>query len=171
MSVCPAGEDVIGPFLADRPQFLQTIVKPLQEKEETIYVLPRSDAEEHVARRFPRKKSKRVSNGLRVRSIASFIRGLPLTFQRERAGDLDATYHFAFTGAEEMTATVAIRNKQVKVTPGLVGDADLRITADATSWLRFLRKETSIVWQLLRRKIRLQGPPRLLRAFGRCFAA
>jgi ferredoxin len=170
MSVCPAGEDVVGPFLADRPKFLQTIVKPLQDKEETIYVLPESDAEGYVARRFPRKKTKRVSNGLRVASIASFLRGLRLTFQRERAGDLDATYHFTFTGTEEVCATVVIRDRKVQVAPGFVGDPDLHIKADAATWLRFVRKETSIVWELLRRRIRIQGPPRLLREFGRCFA-
>ena len=37
LSVCPAGEDVIEPFKADRRGFLNEIVKPLQEKEETIY--------------------------------------------------------------------------------------------------------------------------------------
>ncbi len=37
--------------------FLQDVVRPLQEKEETVYVVPGSDAEEHVARRFPNKKA------------------------------------------------------------------------------------------------------------------
>ncbi|HZF40535.1 MAG TPA: 4Fe-4S binding protein, partial [Blastocatellia bacterium] len=59
MAVCPAGEDVIGPFLTDRKSYLQSVVKPLQEKEETVYVVPGSDAEEHVARRFPNKQAKR----------------------------------------------------------------------------------------------------------------
>jgi putative sterol carrier protein len=43
------------------------------------------------------------------------------------------------------------------------------VTADADTWLRFLRKETSLVSALLRGKIRLRGDPRLLLAFGRCF--
>ena len=34
LSVCPAGEDVIGPYLADKKTHLKEIVKPLQEKEE-----------------------------------------------------------------------------------------------------------------------------------------
>jgi hypothetical protein len=29
--VCPAGEDVIGPFLTDRPAFLKDTVRPLTE--------------------------------------------------------------------------------------------------------------------------------------------
>jgi Fe-S-cluster-containing hydrogenase component 2 len=44
MAVCPAGEDVIGTFLTDRPGFLQQVVKPLQDKEEIVYVVPGSDA-------------------------------------------------------------------------------------------------------------------------------
>src|SRR6476646_11097282 len=90
MSVCPAGEDVIAPFLTDRKTYLEDVVKPFQEKEETIYVVPGSDAEEHVARRFPNKKTKRVGNGLRVRTIASFLRGLFLTFQSGKSKGLDA---------------------------------------------------------------------------------
>src|SRR3954452_16099235 len=52
LAVCPAGEDVIGPFLIDRKTHLKEIVRPLQEKEETIYVTRNSDAEHHVAKRF-----------------------------------------------------------------------------------------------------------------------
>ena len=62
LAVCPAGEDVIGPFLADRKAHLKEIVRPLQEKEETIYVTKNSDAEDHVAKRFPHKKIKHVGN-------------------------------------------------------------------------------------------------------------
>ena len=39
---------MIGPFLADRKGFLDEVVNPLQEKEETVYVVPDSDAEAHV---------------------------------------------------------------------------------------------------------------------------
>src|SRR5436853_7583039 len=62
LAVCPAGEDVIGPFLADRKTYLKEVVRPLQEKEETIYVTRNSDAEDHVATRFPNKKIKHVGN-------------------------------------------------------------------------------------------------------------
>ena len=39
MAVCPAGEDVIGPFLDDRKTFLEDVVNPLQKKEETLFVV------------------------------------------------------------------------------------------------------------------------------------
>jgi len=170
MAVCPAGEDVIGPFLANRKDYLQDVVKPLQEKEETVYVVPGSDAEEHVARRFPNKKAKRVGNGLNgTRSIRGFLNGLPLVFQRGRAKGLEATYHFTFTGAENVEATIIIRNQTLQVNEGHRGKADLQVTADSRTWLGFLAKDRNLAWALLRRKIRLKGSPRLLLAFGKCF--
>ena len=170
LSVCPAGEEVIAPFLTDRKKFLEDVVKPLQDKAETIYVVPGSDSEEYVAQRFPHKRTKRVANGLAARvSIRDFLRGLPFVFQRGRSEGLNATYHFTFTGLEELKATVVIRNKTVQVLEGHVGTADLRMTADSQTWLRFLRQEANLVWALLRRRIRIQGSPRLLLSFGRCF--
>jgi alkyl sulfatase BDS1-like metallo-beta-lactamase superfamily hydrolase len=169
LAVCPAGEDVIGPFLVDRKGFLQDLVKPLQDKAETVYVVPGSDAEGYVPRRFPHKRTKRVSNGLRPRSIRGFLNGLPLVFQRHQAEGIDATYHFTFTGEEECKATVVIRNKTLQVSDGHRGNADIHVTADSHTWLGFLAKERSIVWALLRRKVRIKGSPRLLLAFGRCF--
>jgi Fe-S-cluster-containing hydrogenase component 2 len=169
LAVCPAGEDVIGPYLTDRSGHLQTTVRPLQEKEETVYVVSGSDAEAHVARRFPRKKTKRVGNGLRPRSIRGFLGSLSNVFQPGQSAGLDATYHFTFTGAEERQATVVIRDKAVRVSEGHVGSADLRVTADSRWWLGFVAKERSLLWGLLRRKLRLKGSPRLLLAFGKCF--
>lgn len=170
MAVCPAGQDVIGPFLADRKGYLQDVVKPLQDKEETIYVAAGSDAEEHVARRFPNKKTKRVGNGLnRSRSIRGFLFGMPHAFQRGQAKGLNATYHFSFTGAEKIDATVEIRNQKIEVREGHHGIADLRVIADSGTWLGFLAKDRNLLWALLRRKLRIKGSPRLLLAFGKCF--
>ena len=170
MAVCPAGEDVIGPFLDNRKQFLDDVVKPLQNKPETIYVVRNSDAEDYVARRFPHKKIKRVSNGLAGQgTIRGFLRGLPFAFQPGKSSGLDVTYHFTFTGEEEVKACVVIRNQKLEVREGHAGKADLRMNADSRTWLRFLRKDASLVWALLTLKIRIHGSPRLLLAFSRCF--
>jgi ferredoxin len=170
MAVCPAGEDVIAPFLTNRKQFLDDVVRPLQNKPETVYVVPKSDAEEFVARRFPHKKTKRLSNGLAGQgTIRSFLRGLNFVFQEGQSKGLNAVYHFTFTGQDEVKATVTIRDEKLQVSEGHNGQADLRLTADTETWLRFLRKEANLVWALLRRKIRISGSPKLLLAFGRCF--
>src|SRR5215217_6999196 len=166
---CPAGEDVIAPFLNDRKAHVKDVVRPLQEKAETIYVTQNSDAEEHVAKRFPHKRVKHVGNSLRPNSIGLFLGGLPLVFQPGKAAGLDATFHFTFTGEEQRRATVVIREQKIGVEEGHVGNADLHVTADSRTWIGFLRKERNVVWALLRRKIRLDGPLKLLVVFGRCF--
>ncbi len=102
LAVCQAGEDVISPFLNDRKQFLEEVVRPLQAKAETIYVVPGSDAESYVPRRFPNKRVKRVRNSLPVSSIANFLRNLPVVFQREQSAGIQATkLHVYRRGASE----------------------------------------------------------------------
>ncbi len=169
LSVCPAGEEVIGPYLADKSGHLREIVRPLQEKRETVYVVAGSDAEDHVARRFPLKMVKRVGNGLRPRSIQRFLSGLPLTFQPGKAMKLNAVYHFTFTGKEEKQATVTIRQGHLQLQDGHHGEANLSVTADSETWLGFVAKERSLLWALLRRRIRLKGSPKRLLDFGKCF--
>ena len=169
LAACPAGLDVIGPYREDRTGFLERVVKPLREEREPLYVLPGSDAERYAARRFPHKRARRVGNGLRPVDLDSFLGGMRLVFQRDAAGDLDATYHLRFHGEEEREATVTIREGRLRVVEGLEGEADLTVLADTATWIRFLRKETSILRALLTRRVRLRGPARLLLAFGRCF--
>lgn len=169
MAVCPAGEEVIAPFLQNRKAYLDDVVKPLQDKEETIYVIAGSDAEEFTRRRYPHKKVKNVHNRTTPQSIRSFLRNMPHFFQRGQAKGLAATYHFIFTGAEEVQATVIIHNQTIHVQEGLHGTPDLAIRADSRTWLQFLAKEIPILWAILRRKIQLKGSPKLLLAFGKCF--
>jgi ferredoxin len=169
LAVCPAGDDVIGPFLTDRKAYLKDTLRPLTEKEETLYVIPGSDAEEYAPRRFPKKQIKRVSSGIRATSIQGFLFGLKLLFQPGKAAGVNAVYHFTFTGKEPKEATVVIRDGSLQVQDGHQGEADLRVTADSETWLGFLAKERSLLWALLRRRIRIKGSPRLLVAFGKCF--
>jgi putative sterol carrier protein len=94
---------------------------------------------------------------------------MPLTFQRGQAGDLNAVYHFTFTGREAASGTAIIRDGTVTVHTGHVGNADLRVTADSDAWLAFLQKRANIVWLIVRRKVKVTGPIRLLKRFGACF--
>ena len=68
LAVCPAGEDVLEPYLDDRKAFLNLVLKPLQDKVEPIYVLPGSEAGEHVRKRFPHKLPITVTGGRRPKS-------------------------------------------------------------------------------------------------------
>jgi len=67
LAVCPAGEDVIEPYLDDRKGFMDLVLKPLQAKKETLYVLPNSEAKAHAERRYPHKQVKVVDSGIRGR--------------------------------------------------------------------------------------------------------
>jgi putative sterol carrier protein len=91
------------------------------------------------------------------------------TFQRGQSEGLNAVFHFTFTGHEQRQATVVIQDQKLSVKEGHVGQPDLHVTADSQTWIGFLRKEKNVVWALLRRKIRLDGPLKLLVAFGKCF--
>ena len=71
---------------------------------------------------------------------------------------MNATFHFTFTTRlrssksrqESRQATVVIRDGKLTVTEGHVGQPDLHVTADAQTWIGFLRKEKNVVWALLR---------------------
>ena len=169
MAVCPAGEAVIGPFLNDRKGFRARVVKPLKEKIETIYVVPGSDAETHVVKKFPHKTIKGVGNGLRPNSVKSFMEALPIIFQRDQSKGLSATYHFTFTGEEKCEETVVIGDRAIQVQEGLVGTADMHVTADSRTWLDFLAGEKNLILALLQRKLKMKGSPSLMKAFARCF--
>jgi len=148
---------------------VRSVVRPLQDKEETVYVIAGSDAEEHVSRRFPHKEVKRVGNGLRPRTIDRVLSGLRLAFQPKKAADMNAVYHFTFTGREAKQATVVIQKGTLLVQDGHQGEADLRVSADSETWLGFLARERSLLWAFLRRRIRIRGSPKLLVEFGKCF--
>jgi len=55
MAVCPAGEDVIGPYLHNKQRHLKEVVRPLQERAEPVYVVAGSDAEAVARRKFKNK--------------------------------------------------------------------------------------------------------------------
>jgi alkyl sulfatase BDS1-like metallo-beta-lactamase superfamily hydrolase len=156
--------------LTDRRKYREDVVRPLQEKEETVYVLPGSDAESHALRAFPHKKIKRVGNGVRPPSIKSFLRSIPIAFQRHKSEGLNATYHFTFTGEERESATVTVTNKTVTVKKGHEGEADIHVKADSRAWLRALHKDSAMLKEIVFRNTRVKGPIRLLKAFGNCFA-
>lgn len=170
LAVCPAGTDVIGAYTQDKKAYVKSVVDPLADKEEPVYVMPGSDAEDYAQRRFPHKQLRRVGNSLRPRSIQGLLNGMPLVFQRGKAKGLAATYHFTFTGAEPRKTTIAIRERQLTIKDGHIGSADIAISTDSTAWLRFLHKERSLLWMLLTGNLRIKGRPSLLTAFGKCFA-
>lgn len=169
LSVCPAGEEVIAPYLDDRRGFIERIAHPLRDKAETIYVIDRSDAQDWVARRFPAKRVKIVRSAVAPTSIRAFLFGLRLGFQWRKAKGLDANFHFRFTGKEAVEATVRIAGGRLDVRPGLQGEAGLAIEADSDTWLAIVAGRRHPLRAMATGKLRLKGNRRLMADFRRCF--
>jgi len=170
MAVCPAGDDIIDQYTTDKKEFLSEVVKPLQQKEETLYVTENSDALAYAQKRFPHKEIKVVGNGaMRLSTVKAYIENSHHFFQRNQAKDLDASFYFKFSGKEERDATFVIKNKELTVHEGKYGEPTVTVTADSQTWLDFLAKDAGIVPAILRGKIRIKGPIRLMNAFGKCF--
>ncbi len=171
MSVCPAGDDVIGPFLESKKQYVADVLKPLQKKEEVVYVIEGSDAQQHVAKRFRNKEARVVGSGLRPRDAKTFYQALPWLFQRDQSDGLDCVYHFTIIDKNKEThkATITIREKTLDVQDGLHGEPTIRLVASEAAWIGFVRKERSLVRGLVTRGIKIKGNPKLMLRFGQCF--
>ncbi len=169
IAVCPAGEDVISPFLNNRREFVQSVVRPLQEKEEVIYVVKGTDAADHVQKRFPKKKIKFVGSGLSVRTIKGFLFGSTLIFQPGKAKGLSTRIHFRFSGEGGADATYIIENQALEVLGGHIGSRDLLIECTASNWLSFVRGDLGLIRALITRKIKVKGNLKHFRAFGEVF--
>lgn len=169
IAVCPAGEDLIGPFLDHRAEHLRQVVRPLTEQPEPVYVVAGSDAEAHVKKRFPHKRVRVVRSSLRPSGVAGFFRGLPLTFQRGPARGWRATFHFDLTGDEPTQATVHIDDGTLRVESGLVGEPDLHVHADGAVWIEIVTKRRSPVLAVLTGRLKTRGDRALLGRFAACF--
>jgi epoxyqueuosine reductase QueG len=169
MAVCPAGEDVVGPYTSGKKEYFETIVKPLREKEEPVYVITATGAEE-TAKKNPAKEIRYVHNTIRPVSVASFLVGVKLAFVPERAKGLSLNLHFEFTGKEKASATIKISDCKIDVQEGLVGKATLKIIADSETWIGILNEQVFLPKALVTRKLKLKGSPRFLKQFKSCIA-
>lgn len=172
LAVCPAGEEVISPFQNNRAQFLNDYLKPLQDKAEDLYVVKGSDAATHAAKRFPHKTLRFINSGLDADSVAGFLFGARLRFQRKWAQSqkIERVFHFTFTGREPGMATIQIQGKNLNIDEGQhLGKSDVHIIADSEAWVQFLRKERHLLTLLAQRKLRFRGDIRAMQDFKACF--
>jgi putative sterol carrier protein/Fe-S-cluster-containing hydrogenase component 2 len=167
MAVCPAGEDVLPIFQMDKKQYINDIVKPLKNKPEPVYVRPGTTAEK-AAGKNPNKEIRHVRTTFRPTSLAGFINGTKVAFNREQAKDLALKIHFDFIGKEERSITVVIADGKIKVEEGTIGEADLKVRADSETWLNIASKEVSPFWPVLTGKLKISGNPWLLMKFQKC---
>ncbi len=170
IAVCPASEDVIGPFLTRRADHVKDVLRPLTDRVETIYAVAGSDAEAHVKKRFPHKRLRLIRSSLRPTDARAFFRALPMTFQRGPSRGWKATFHFDLTGEQAVQATVRIDDGSLAIDEGvLTGSADLTVRADGQLWIDIVTKRRSPVLAVLMRRLKTQGDRSLLDRFAACF--
>ncbi len=169
LAVCPAGEETVGAYERDKKGYVETIVKPLKQKKEPVYVIAGTTAEKTAARN-PDKEIRYVRNTIRPVSIASFLVGVQLAFNAEAAKGMQLRIHFEFTGKENVSATIGISDGTLSVEEGHVGSADLKVFADSETWVKMLNEEVSLFKALITRKLKLKGNPKRMSEFKSCIA-
>jgi epoxyqueuosine reductase QueG len=169
VAVCPAGEDALGEYKSAKKEYVETILKPLKDKKEPVYVIANTGAEE-AAKKNPAKEIRYVNGTLRPTSIASFLDGVKLAFVPQRSKGLNLNLHFEFTGKESATATIKISDCKVDVQDGFVGEPNLRVFADSETWVKMLNEEISLPRALITRKLKLRGNPARMKEFKSCIA-
>ncbi len=170
IAVCPAGADVLGPFVQRRASHLEQVLRPLTERAETVYAVRGSDAAAHVQRRFPHKRLRIIQSSLRSTDARAFFRAIPLTFQRGPARGWRATLHFNLSGEQAVQATVRIADGSLEVEEGvLVGEPDVLVRADGALWTDIVNQRRSPVLAVLTGRLKIKGDRALLDRFATCF--
>ena len=105
MAVCPAGDDVIGPYMADRAQWRRDVLVPFKDKRESVYVRSGTRAE-HVASRNRNKRLRYVDYQVDVSTPANFAVGLRHRVDPARTAGVACAVDFTFPSGGVVRATV-----------------------------------------------------------------
>ncbi len=129
LSVCPAGSDVLGPYIEDKVEYRKRILDPLLAKPETVYVLKNSDAEESVPKRLKTKEVKLVDYNIPSDNPFSFLFPVPPLRIERRAGSTQRS-RSPFPITRPLHATVRIRNSKLEVDFKAPETSDASLTLD-----------------------------------------
>jgi ferredoxin len=134
MAVCPAGEDVIGPYLANKARFRQDVAVPLLRKKEPVYVQSGTRAEK-VAARNPDKQIRYLDFKPDLSTIANFALGLRHMFTPVLAGDLKCDVGFRLADGE---VTVTVTDRILTTAEGITPQTATVVRCDRPDYIRIL---------------------------------
>ncbi len=137
-AVCPAGDEVVGPYMADRVAWRREVVEPFKDKHEYVYVTSGSRAEK-VARRNPNKRIRYVDYRVDVSTPENFAIGLRHRFDPALGGGVRCVVRFAFPDGETLTAEVDGGVLRTGDLTGSEPEATVRFTVD--DYIRFLHAD------------------------------
>jgi len=174
VAVCPAGEDVLGDFLDDRVAYNQQQVQPFKDIEETVYVLPGSDAEDSLPRRYPHKTATRVAWTLNSTDIYGFLFNLTLTFQRRQARGLELVINLTLAGAapsaNPVEASLRITGQRLEVLYWHAPEADSALACTQSTFMQMFRHDFDLDAAMARGDIAGDLSPEGIRKLKQCFA-
>ena len=137
MAVCPAGEDVIGAYLADPAKHRQEVLMPLRERPEAVYVRSGTRAEQRAARN-PHKFVRYIDYKPDVSSPANFALGLRHMF---KSPGPDAPRRVvAFRFPDGVVTAVLDSAKLTTTTEASVEVADATVVCDTGNYITILHK-------------------------------
>jgi len=139
-AVCPAGDDIIGPYMADKAAWRREIALPLIHKQEDIYVQSGTRAEK-VARRKKNKRIRYIDYRVDVSSPANFMLGLKHRFDPARAQQVSTTVTFAFPDGSSQTASIA--NGELRVHDVATETSDATLEVFGESYIRVLHPDVN----------------------------
>jgi epoxyqueuosine reductase len=168
-AVCPAGDDVIGPYMADKAGWRRDVLVPLLRKSENVYVTSGSRAE-RVARRNASKRVRYVDYQPRLSTPANFVLGLRHRFDRTLAASVSVRLALRFPD----------RAVLVTVERGELAIDDLETAADPPAaavvelldgdYIRLLHPESARTSATLTPTYRIAGDPAALGALLACMS-
>lgn len=157
VSVCPAGDDVIGHFLPDKAAYKEQVLKPFQATKELVYVLPNSDAEARVPQRYPHKTARRVAWSM-PGDIYTFLFNLTLSFQRMKSKGLDLKCNLQLGGALPVEANLSIAQQRLQLDLGLAtGPVALTVRASGEDFMRCFQLDADVLGLLGSGAVALEG--------------
>lgn len=136
-AVCPAGEDVVGPYLAARKSWRDDVVLPLIHREEPVYVASGTPAEQ-AARRKRAKTIRYVDFRPGVSSVRNFLLGIRHRFDRARAADVAVAVEFEFPDGR---ASVSIAGGKADVSEEPLKSPDAVVSCRAADYIRLLHPD------------------------------
>ena len=169
LSVCPAGSDVLGPFIEDRIDYRKRTLDPLLAKPETVYVLKGSDAEESIPRRLKTKQIKVVDYSISSDDPFSFLFGLTLTFQRRKARGLDAILALTISDRGPLTATLRVHASRIEIDFKAPEVSDASLMLDWQTLQTIFRDGVSVADAMATHGATLTGDIATAQAIRNCF--
>jgi ferredoxin len=139
MAVCPAGEDVIGTYLADKAQYLEQVLMPLRLYPEPVYVQSGTHAEQ-AASRNPAKQVRYLDFRPDLSTVANFALGVRHMFTP--AGTLPDKLRIAFRFPDG-TLLATVENGRLTTGPADDLPADATVTCDTPDYIRILHRPAS----------------------------